>query len=127
MENKPIGPSFYDELVVAKLAGLPFAWSADGQFTFSDDMNPEQIAAVQAVYEAHDPTVQSISELEQKRTLLMSEAQGATVGMADAYIAQLLTAADVQKFRDWAAYKLALSQLDFTQKPIIWPAIPTGT
>jgi hypothetical protein len=83
--------------------------------------------AVQAVYEAHDPTVQSISDLEQKRTLLMAEAQGATVGMADAYIAQLLTAADVQKFRDWAAYKLALSQLDFTQKPIIWPAIPTGT
>jgi hypothetical protein len=122
MENKPIGPSFYDELVAAKLAGLPFSWSPEGIFNFSDEMTEEQ-----AVIEAHDPTVQSISELEQKRTLLMSEAQGATVGMADAYIAQLLTAADVQKFRDWAAYKLALSQLDFTQKPIIWPAIPTGT
>lgn len=127
MENKLIGPSFYDELVVAKLAGLPFAWSADGQFTFSDDMTQEQISAVQAVYEAHDPTVQSVSELEQKRTLLMAEAQGATAGMADAYIAQLLTAADVQKFRVWAAYKFALSELNLTQRPIVWPSIPSGT
>lgn len=127
MENKPIGPSFYDELVTAKLAGLPFSWSPEGEFKFSDEMTEEQISAVQVVIEAHDSTLPSISELEQKRTLLMAEAQGATAGMADAYIAQLLTAADVQKFRVWAAYKFALSELDLTQRPIVWPSIPSGT
>lgn len=50
---KQIGQTFADELKGAGLIGLPFAWCDDGTFTFSYDMTPEQIAAVQAVYEAH--------------------------------------------------------------------------
>lgn len=53
---KAIGPAFGSELQAAGLAGLPFAWGADGTFQFDPRMTPTQIAAVQAVYAAHDPT-----------------------------------------------------------------------
>lgn len=53
---KTIGKSFYSELVAAGLDGLPFSWGEDGSFEFSDSMTDEQIAAVNAVYAAHDPT-----------------------------------------------------------------------
>lgn len=56
MSEKPIGPIFSQELAAAGLLGLPFAWVADGSFTFSDAMTREQIDDVLAVYEAHDPT-----------------------------------------------------------------------
>ena len=55
MSTKPIGPTFSQELGVAGLLGLPFAWGGDGTFTFSEAMTKEQIDAVLAVYEAHDP------------------------------------------------------------------------
>ena len=52
-----IGPTFYNELVAAGLAGLPFAWDAEaGTFTFDPTMTEQQIAGVLAVYAAHDPT-----------------------------------------------------------------------
>ena len=51
-----IGPSFPSELRAAGLNGLPFAWGEDGLFTFDPRMTPAQIAAVQVVYAAHDPT-----------------------------------------------------------------------
>jgi hypothetical protein len=53
--NAKIGPSFPDELRAAGLTGLPFAWGDDGTFTFDPRMTPAQVAAVQAVYVAHDP------------------------------------------------------------------------
>jgi hypothetical protein len=52
---KPIGPSFYSELEAAGLVGLPFSWGADGDIQFDARMTAEQIDAVLAVYEAHDP------------------------------------------------------------------------
>jgi len=60
---KAIGPTFYQELVAANLNGLPFTWSRDGDFLFTTEANdltpnpmtPEQVAAVLAVYDAHDP------------------------------------------------------------------------
>ena len=54
--NAKIGPSFPGELRAAGLMGLPFAWGDDGTFTFDPQMTPEQIAGVQAVFAAHDPT-----------------------------------------------------------------------
>jgi hypothetical protein len=50
-----IGPSFGNEVIAAGLGGLPFSWGADGTFQFDERMTAEQIAAVQAVYDAHDP------------------------------------------------------------------------
>ena len=55
-ENKPIGPSFPDELKLANLMGLAFAWGSDGTFAFSPEMTQAQTDAVLAVYAAHDPT-----------------------------------------------------------------------
>lgn len=52
---KTIGPSFFDEIKAAGLAGLDFAYGADGAFVFDPRMTPEQIAAVEAVYAAHEP------------------------------------------------------------------------
>lgn len=57
---KAIGPTFTDELKVAGLLGLPFSWGADGALNFGEAMTPKQIAAVQAVYDAHDPARQPI-------------------------------------------------------------------
>lgn len=53
---KPIGPTFATELQAARLLGLPFSWGSDGMIQFDEKMTPEQIAAVEVVYEAHDPT-----------------------------------------------------------------------
>ena len=53
--KKKIGATFGEELKSAGLGGLPFSWTEDGEFWFSDDMTPEQIEAVQAVYAAHIP------------------------------------------------------------------------
>jgi hypothetical protein len=55
MAQKAIGPNFSNELVVAGLFGLPFAWSADGTIEYGADMTDPQKASVAAVYAAHDP------------------------------------------------------------------------
>lgn len=52
---KAIGKHFSDEIHEAGLAGLPFAWGADGRIEFSAAMTEGQRAAVMAAYEAHDP------------------------------------------------------------------------
>jgi hypothetical protein len=52
---KPIGPTFPVELKAAGLLGLPFVWGSDGGISFNAAMTPEQIAAVEAIYAAHDP------------------------------------------------------------------------
>lgn len=51
-----IGPSFPVELKQAGLLGLPFAWSADGQFSFDSSMSQAQKDAVLAIVVVHDPT-----------------------------------------------------------------------
>lgn len=53
--SKAIGPSFPDELKVAGLLGLPFAWGTDGVIQFDSRMTQPQMNAVLAVYAAHDP------------------------------------------------------------------------
>jgi hypothetical protein len=56
MTSKAIGPTFGAELKTAGLLGLPFSWGADGDIVFNAAMTDAQIAAVNAVYEAHDPS-----------------------------------------------------------------------
>lgn len=53
---KSIGPNFPNELAAAGLLGLPFSWTSVGDIFFAATMTAPQIAAVQAVYAAHDPT-----------------------------------------------------------------------
>jgi hypothetical protein len=55
--SKAIGPNFSNELARVNLIGLPFAWDADGNIHFDDAMTAPQRAAVEAVYDAHDPTL----------------------------------------------------------------------
>lgn len=56
MTQKAIGPTFPAELEAAGLTGLPFAWSVTGDFYFDDRMTADELASVQAVYSAHDPS-----------------------------------------------------------------------
>lgn len=58
-----IGPSFVRELRAAGLGGLPFSWGPDGVF-YSPKMTAEQIAAVEAVLAAHDPTAGALTKAE---------------------------------------------------------------
>lgn len=53
---KAIGPTFPDELKAAGLLGAPFAWGADGTFSYDPSMKQTDIDAIQKVYAAHDPT-----------------------------------------------------------------------
>ncbi|MFJ4197532.1 tail fiber assembly protein [Pseudomonas sp. NPDC089534] len=58
---------------------------------------------------------------------LLAEADQQTVGMADAYIAGLLDADDMQRFKAFAAYKLALNKIDRQPgypQDIAWPERP---
>lgn len=54
--QKKIGPSFSGELKIAGLMGLSFSWGDDGELSYSDAMTADEIAGVEAVYEAHDPS-----------------------------------------------------------------------
>lgn len=77
---KNIGPTFSAELSAAGLLGLPFAWAADGALTFGDAMTAEQIAAVEAVYAAHDPSAVSLTEktehLRKAREVILNRLSG---------------------------------------------------
>lgn len=77
------------------------------------------------------PPVPTVAELAlqaiAKRDALLANANEATAGMADAYIAGMLDEADTAVFRAYAAYKLKLNKID--KQPgypsiIDWPSIP---
>ena len=65
MSDKAIGPTFFAELKTAGLTGLPFSWGADGTLHFDPSMTADQIAAVNAVYAAHDPSKQDYAAAAQ--------------------------------------------------------------
>lgn len=57
MEQKAIGPTFYDELMkYGGLIGEHFTWDASGNLTFFTDTPESVVSGVRAVYAAHDPT-----------------------------------------------------------------------
>lgn len=75
------------------------------------------------------PTVEELTrEAMATRSLLIQQANLATAGMADAYIADLLDEAEVTMFKAFAKYKLLLNKIDqqsgFPQS-INWPTYPT--
>jgi hypothetical protein len=62
-----------------------------------------------------------------ERNLLLAAANDATAGMADAYIAGLLNEAEIERFKLFAAYKLALNKIDQQSgfpSAVIWPELP---
>jgi|GEM_PF-1148647 len=86
---------------------------------------------VDGEFSAPMPILPTVEELKASalayRNLLLSAANEATAGMADAYIAGLLSAEDTETFKSFAAYKLALNKVD--QQPgypadITWPESP---
>jgi hypothetical protein len=58
------------------------------------------------------------------QSALMDAADAATFGMADAFVIGQLNAADAEKFKAWATYKLALSKVDLSQTTPAWPQPP---
>lgn len=67
------------------------------------------------------------AEVILKRDALAAEASEATAGMADAYIVGLLEDEEVELFKEFASYKLALSKIE--KQPgypvsVIWPPKP---
>lgn len=86
---------------------------------------------VNGVFSAPTPIVPTEEELKaaalSKRNLLLAAANEVTAGMADAYIADLLSEEDTAIFKSFAHYKLALNKVD--QQPgypgdIAWPDSP---
>ena len=55
MINSKYGPTLVKELNDAGVAGLPFTWGEEG-VQFDPSITDEQKVAIQAVFDAHDPT-----------------------------------------------------------------------
>ncbi|MDF3939916.1 hypothetical protein P3W66_07725 [Achromobacter denitrificans] len=103
MANHPIGPSFVSEIVAAGLANLAvennspdgnFSWTDDGALFFGKDMTPEQIAAVQAVYDAHDPAAPApvaVPETVTKYQACVVLARHSLLGQVNAFFDALAT------------------------------------
>jgi hypothetical protein len=89
---KTIGKNFFNELKTAGLAGLPFSWQDDGILSFSAAMTHEQIEAVNAVYEAHNPAAAAVEisksvTMRQARLALLQAGMLSTVNAAVAGMA----------------------------------------
>jgi hypothetical protein len=111
MTQKATGPNFTNELLAAGLGGLPFAWDALGNLTFGEAMTASQIAAVQAVYAAHDPSTVSAESVLAKR----AAALGATDWLVTRHQEETLAGAkatltEAQKM-SLLAYRKALRDL----------------
>lgn len=80
--------------------------------------------AAQEMLAAPLTPAQVISNNAALQASLMDAAGDATYGVADAYVAGLLSASDAATFKTWAAYKLALSKVDLTKTTPAWPPVP---
>jgi len=87
----------------------------NGEWKFQE---PEAVAPTEAELK---------TEALAQRDLLLTLANEATAGMADAYIAGLLSPADESRFKAFAAYKLELNKIDKQSGypvEIRWPTAP---
>ncbi|MGH8375256.1 MAG: tail fiber assembly protein [Pseudomonas sp.] len=72
-------------------------------------------------------TARILAEATARRALLLAQANEATSGMADAYIAGLMSDEEVAHYKAYAAYKLALSKLPQQSgwpASVVWPTLP---
>lgn len=122
--NKQIGPSFYDELLAVGLVGLPFAWNADGTIVFDPAMTAVQTAAVETVYENHNPSTPSWSAYQDTAKAALNDSDITVMRCYENAVA--LPAA-------WATYRKALRTIvgaasgDATQALPTKPAYPANT
>lgn len=123
-QQKAIGPSFYDELLSAGLAGLPFSWTADGALNFDSAMTAAQIESVEAVYKTHDAAAPSWSDRQQQ----------AKVALSDSDLTMLRCFENgVTVPAEWATYRKALRAIlgassgDATKPLPARPTYPQGT
>jgi len=120
--DKDITEMFHPDMiwvdVTDAIPPIAFGWTAveiDGVWSFA----------------APIPPVLTDAELKaaalSQRDALLSQANEVTAGMADAFLADLLSNDDKAMFKAYAAYKLALNKIE--QQPgypsaIIWPISP---
>lgn len=82
--TKHIGPTFFAELQSAGLAGLPFAWQADGTVTYGAAITADQRAGIETVLAAHDPARPDAAavEAECQRRILADFSESAQRNLA---------------------------------------------
>lgn len=78
-----IGPTFAREIAAAGLAGLPFAWSADG-VTYGEDLEPPDRDRIEAVLAAHQATRVLPPEVISDRQFAQALALAGTITEAEA-------------------------------------------
>jgi hypothetical protein len=126
MIKKTIGPTFERELKAAGLIGLAFAWGSDGNISFDASLNAQQVAAIKAVYSAHDPgkadnSLEAFALLDKTDIVMHRVSEAVSLGLSS------WTAADVVA---WVNYRRALrtivSGAISNSIPSV-PAFPQGT
>jgi len=116
--------STVDGNVFNGLGALP-AW-------LTDVARPSDLYVWTAGAWAIDATLQANSQAaaaQAQVAQLMAQASLITSGLSDAFIAGILSDADQARYKAWAAYKLALTQVSQqTGYPatIVWPTAPTS-
>jgi hypothetical protein len=76
--TKRFGPSFFEELSSAGLAGLPFSWSEDGTINGLEDLTTKQNAALAGVIERHVPDALPVAALKAEAGSVISSVVSAT-------------------------------------------------
>lgn len=125
MNQKQIGPSFYDELVAhGGLVGEHFTWSSDGAIEFFDDTPQAVIDGVNTVYAAHDPTKASWSAYRENAKAMLADSDEVIMRCYENGVAVPA---------DWVSYRKALRTIvgasagDSNQPLPTKPAYPVGT
>lgn len=104
-----------------------------------DDMSPAPIVGwvaelVDGTWALKEPVapIPTVDELKvsamEQRDLLLSLADSATIGLGDAFITGILDEIDTTFFKEYAAYKLALVNIEKQTgypESIKWPVAPT--
>lgn len=123
-------PADYDLVMIATTAGQPdpdMRSYHDGVLEVLG-VTQEELAAALAAY-SHSDTEITVAALHatSERDALLAAADKATAGMADAYLAGLLSDEDIARFKIYATYKLALRNIDQQAgypTDIDWPSPP---
>jgi hypothetical protein len=121
--DRIISEMFHPDMIWVDISDMSPApvvgWTAE----FIDD-----VWSIKAPVKA-DPTVEELKlAATNQRDTLMSLANAATDGLGDAYMIGILDTDDTAFFKEYAAYKLALVNIEKQPgypKKIIWPMAPT--